>query len=210
MLLAGNLLGLLLSPLILSAFGWRALFYVFGLFGLPLLAMWLAAVPNGKPSSANNSTPIQHIASSSREAEQNERDGSSSSSSSSSTSSSPLRSSQSPESESSVAGLKGGLEQASNREKEGFQAEGSALRDEQGGGGQRTEGGASTSAAATQGEGVSVVQLMSKSATWAIIVVNIVNHFGYFIYLNWMPTYFVKVSPCKLQANGRTSEFLLF
>lgn len=42
---AGNLLGLLLSPLILQAYGWRALFYAFGLLGAPLLAFWLAAVP---------------------------------------------------------------------------------------------------------------------------------------------------------------------
>lgn len=38
------------------------------------------------------------------------------------------------------------------------------------------------------------LQLMGKSATWAIIVVNVVNHWGYFIYLNWMPTYFFRVS----------------
>lgn len=40
---------------------------------------------------------------------------------------------------------------------------------------------------------VSLWQMLSHPATWAIIIVNIVNHWGYFIYLNWMPTYFVKV-----------------
>lgn len=41
---------------------------------------------------------------------------------------------------------------------------------------------------------VGVRQLLSSSAVWAIIVVNIVNHWGYFIYLNWIPSYFYKVS----------------
>jgi hypothetical protein len=40
---------------------------------------------------------------------------------------------------------------------------------------------------------VGVVQLLRSSAVWAIIVVNIVNHWGYFIYLNWIPSYFYKV-----------------
>ena len=43
-------------------------------------------------------------------------------------------------------------------------------------------------------EPVGVVQLLRSSAVWAIIVVNIVNHWGYFIYLNWIPSYFYKVS----------------
>jgi hypothetical protein len=41
----GNLAGLALSPLLLAALGWRALFYVFGAVGAPLLALWLAVVP---------------------------------------------------------------------------------------------------------------------------------------------------------------------
>lgn len=55
----------------------------------------------------------------------------------------------------------------------------------------------SGSKAAAAGErdkgGVSVWRLLSHPATWAIIIVNTVNHWGYFIYLNWMPSYFVKV-----------------
>jgi MFS family permease len=42
---AGNLLGLAISPLILTKFGWRGLFCIFGIFGGPLLAFWVAAVP---------------------------------------------------------------------------------------------------------------------------------------------------------------------
>ena len=38
--LAGNLAGLALSPLLLVKYGWRSIFYVFGVLGLPLLAVW--------------------------------------------------------------------------------------------------------------------------------------------------------------------------
>jgi MFS family permease len=98
---AGNLLGLVLSPFILQKFGWRALFYVFGLAGAPLLLLWFSLVP------------------------------------------------------------------------------GAAARQQ----GQQAQ----------QAQQISVGTLLSKPATWAIIAVNFINHFGYFIYLNWMPTYFFKV-----------------
>jgi MFS family permease len=52
-LAAGNLVGLLLSPLLLANYGWRGLFFVFGILGAPLLALWLAVVPD-KPASALN------------------------------------------------------------------------------------------------------------------------------------------------------------
>jgi hypothetical protein len=42
---AGNLAGLLLSPILLVNYGWRALFLIFGLLGGPLLALWLSVVP---------------------------------------------------------------------------------------------------------------------------------------------------------------------
>lgn len=41
-------MGLLLSPLILQHYGWRALFYLFGLAGAPLLLMWALVVPGRK------------------------------------------------------------------------------------------------------------------------------------------------------------------
>jgi MFS transporter, ACS family, solute carrier family 17 (sodium-dependent inorganic phosphate cotransporter), member 9 len=50
-----------------------------------------------------------------------------------------------------------------------------------------------TSAAPADKAPVGVVRLLRSSAVWAIIIVNIVNHWGYFIYLNWIPTYFHKV-----------------
>jgi MFS family permease len=114
---AGNLVGLILSPIILLQFGWRALFYSFGLVGLPLVAYWLATVP---------SKPLQQ-----QEQQQQQQQAAPSSS----------------------------------------------------------EGGSGGSSR------VSIWRLMSHPATWAIILVNFVNHWGYFIYLNWMPSYFVKV--CK-------------
>lgn len=39
-------MGLLLAPIILQHFGWRALFYIFGLAGAPLLLLWAAVVPS--------------------------------------------------------------------------------------------------------------------------------------------------------------------
>jgi ACS family sodium-dependent inorganic phosphate cotransporter/ACS family sodium-dependent inorganic phosphate cotransporter-like MFS transporter 9 len=104
------LAGLILSPILLLQLGWRALFYIFGFLGGPLLAMWMAVVPDKVTTQA---------------------------------------------------------------------APGADTK-------------ASTPAA--PGSQVTPWTLMSKAATWAIIIVNIVNHWGYFIYLNWMPTYFVKVS----------------
>ena len=53
---------------------------------------------------------------------------------------------------------------------------------------------------------VGTLKLLSSKATWAIIVVNFVNHWGYFIYLNWMPSYFVRA----LGVDLRASSFLSF
>jgi predicted MFS family arabinose efflux permease len=117
--LAGNLLGLLLSPFILLTFGWRALFMVFGVLGAPLLAVWNASVPD-KPSPQQQQQKQQQLAS---------------------------------------APAPGG---------------------------------------AAGGKEVTLSRLMLHPATWAIIAVNFVNHWGYFIYLNWMPTYFSKVGVVRL------------
>jgi ACS family sodium-dependent inorganic phosphate cotransporter/ACS family sodium-dependent inorganic phosphate cotransporter-like MFS transporter 9 len=123
MLPAGNLVGLVLSPLILMQFGWKALFYTFGLLGLPLLAVWLAITPQiPKTAAADADADAQ----------------------------------------------------------------------------QQQEGSKSETSSSSKGEAVSVWKLLSHPATWAIIIVNIVNHWGYFIYLNWMPSYFSKVCCCCL------------
>lgn len=100
---AGNLLGLVASPLLLASYGWRALFLWFGFLGAPLLSIWLSVVPG----QATPSPPSQAA-----------------------------------------------------------------------GGERRRRPG--------------MLDLLGSSATWAIIVVNIVNHWGYFIYLNWMPSYFYR------------------
>jgi ACS family sodium-dependent inorganic phosphate cotransporter/ACS family sodium-dependent inorganic phosphate cotransporter-like MFS transporter 9 len=125
---------LVLSPLILLQFGWRALFYTFGLVGLPLLAIWLATAPK------------------------------------------PLAKPPAPSPPPAAAG--GTVEGAQ-------QAAAAAA----------TDTSSNSSKAVYEGDkgNVSVWRLLSHPATWAIIIVNTVNHWGYFIYLNWMPSYFVKV-----------------
>ena len=50
---AGNLVGLAVSPLLLSRFGWRGIFYIFGVLGAPMLIAWLALVPPDKPRASN-------------------------------------------------------------------------------------------------------------------------------------------------------------
>jgi ACS family sodium-dependent inorganic phosphate cotransporter/ACS family sodium-dependent inorganic phosphate cotransporter-like MFS transporter 9 len=136
---AGNLLGLLLSSLLLSTFGWRALFIAFGALGLPLLAFWNAVVPDkpdppSAPLSAMAGTPPSTL---------------------------PAR-----------------------RDVAQDTAQPGALD-------QPVRAAEASSASVPRGAGIK--ELLSSSATWAIVIVNIVNHWGYFIYLNWMPTYFVKV-----------------
>ena len=99
---SGNILGLLLSPFLIANYGWRSLFYVFGLMGLPVLLAWQRVVP------------------------------------------------------------------------------------EAGGG-----GAAATAARSSGGGGgIPISRLLSSPSTWAIFVANFVNHWGYFIYLSWLPTYF--------------------
>ena len=141
---AGNLLGLAISPVLMAALGWRALFLVFGVMGAPLLAVWLGVVPA-------RATLARQV----------------------------------PDSASARC---------------------------------------------------STLDLLRSSATWAIIVrpctqlpcnfaacssphhcrsetgrgtaqvVNIVNHWGYFIYLSWMPSYFHQALGLDL----RSSSFLAF
>jgi len=56
----GNLVGLVLSPLVIAAVGWKNLFVAFGLLGLPLLAFWNAVVvapPPLSPSPASSRAP---------------------------------------------------------------------------------------------------------------------------------------------------------
>ena len=99
----GNITGLLLSPLILSVAGWRAIFVVFGGLALPTVLLWASVMPSA-PRDSNTS------------------------------------------------------KEASSGES-GDRAQ--ALR-----------------------------LLLAHPPTWAIIFANFVNHWGYFIYLGWMPSYF--------------------
>ena len=125
-------MGLLLSPILLLQFGWRSLFSVFGMLGGPLIAFWMATVPDTAPGAAQKLLLRRAGAGGST----------------------------------SFGQARGGSGEAS------FRASGSS----------------------SPGTEVGVRELLSSSATWAIIIVNIVNHWGYFIYLNWMPSYFNAVS----------------
>jgi len=147
---SGNLVGLVLSPIILATLGWRALFYAFGLLGIPLLLIWSFVVPS---NSGGDSSSMSSKSSSS----------------------------------SSVVGevvyetdAFGGLKQM----------------------GETAVIHKSTSTTSTS---VSISRFLSEPATWAIIIANIVNHWGYFIYLNWMPTYFYKVLGMNLRASSYSS-----
>ncbi|KAL6765902.1 major facilitator superfamily domain-containing protein [Haematococcus lacustris] len=131
----GNLVGLVLSPLILLTWGWRWLFSIFGFMGAPLLLMWMTVVPNKPVLPASTPAPAPAAA---------------------------------------EPGLGGGS----------MVSQASMVTPRQ----------------------VTPASLLTHSATWAIIVVNVINHFGYFIYLNWMPTYFVKALGFDL----RSSSFMAF
>lgn len=122
---SGNLVGLLASPLIMATYGWRAIFYAFGLLGGPLLLLWSAVVPP---------PPAQQAA---------------------------------PAAAPGAQTLPKSSEQFSNT--------------------------------------VSFGAMLRNRAVWAIIFANFVNHWGYFIYLNWMPTYFYKVLGVDLRASALMS-----
>ncbi len=150
-LLAGNLAGLILSPLLLLSCGWRGLFLIFGALGLPMLLFWTKAVPDAPaaPTAAAAST------------------------------------NPSGPSQSQAAASQGG------DQKLGAPAAGTTAAPA------TAEGvpGADAAASAAAKPSIGAAQLLTSPATWAIIIVNVVNHFGYFIYLNWMPTYFNKAGP---------------
>ena len=141
-------MGLLLSPILLLQFGWRSLFSVFGMLGGPLIAFWMATVPDTAPGAAQKLLLQRAGAGGST----------------------------------SFGQARGGSGEASFR---ASPAPGSS---------------------SAPGAEVGVRELLSSSATWAIIIVNIVNHWGYFIYLNWMPSYFNAV---RLVARGHLIRPLL-
>eukprot|EP00892_Ulva_mutabilis_P007198 jgi/Ulvmu1/4850/UM020_0136.1 len=113
----GNLVGLALSPAIIAAHGWSALFLSFGFLGAPLLALWQAVAPH--PTSQQK-PPAADAASSS--------------------------------------------------------------------GGPRRQ--------------ASVGSLLRHPAVRAITVANVVNHWGYFIYLSWIPSFFSSMYGLDLQASA--------
>lgn len=131
---SGNLAGLLLSPLILQNYGWRALFYIFGLLGGPLLLLWNLVVP---PRPAPNVDQVKKVGTAASD---------------------------------DTLGIAGATPPAPEKK-----------------------------------EVVSFGAMLQNRAVWAIIVANFCNHWGYFIYLNWMPTYFYKVLGMDLRASSLMS-----
>eukprot|EP01025_Chloroclados_australasicus_P040585 TRINITY_DN4246_c0_g2_i1.p1 TRINITY_DN4246_c0_g2~~TRINITY_DN4246_c0_g2_i1.p1 ORF type:complete len:503 (-),score=43.12 TRINITY_DN4246_c0_g2_i1:171-1616(-) len=43
---SGNIAGLVASPFVIERFGWQAIFYMFGVLGLPVLLIWRSMVPD--------------------------------------------------------------------------------------------------------------------------------------------------------------------
>ncbi|KAL6769597.1 PHT4C [Auxenochlorella protothecoides x Auxenochlorella symbiontica] len=68
-----------------------------------------------------------------------------------------------------------------------------------GGGAQRARRGAGAV------RGHRLADLLGNSSVWAIIVATVVNHWGYFIYLNWMPTYFYRTLGLDLRSSSLLS-----
>ena len=93
----------------------------------------------------------------------------------------------------------GGLKAGNSRRSDSAaQAAGSSISDNlaelAGGAAAGAAGAGAAAAAGVEQSSGSTRKLLSHPATWAIILVNFVNDWGFFIYLNWMPTYFYKVS----------------
>ncbi|KAG2442479.1 hypothetical protein HXX76_002565 [Chlamydomonas incerta] len=209
---SGNLVGLVLSPLLLMTYGWRGLFMVFGVLGLPLLLFWLRAVPDvpaaaaaaagpgaPAPEAAKPAAPAAPAAAA-RAAAPNSPPGTSMSAINVSIN---YASTSIPVTEQAAAGLV-----ASNA------ASAAAAADAAAGPGPSSAAAAAAAtpaaaaaaaAPAAKKSDVTVAKLLTSSATWAIIVVNVVNHFGYFIYLNWMPTYFSKALGFDLRSSSFTA-----
>ena len=139
---SGNLAGLLLSPLIVQSMGWRALFYVYAVLGMPLLLLWYFIIPEDPRKKEMDDDASASRAMTSQE-------------------------------------LSAG---ADGYEKNSSAAEIARRMEDQ--------------------DDVSLTRLLKSSAVWAIIVANFANHWGYFMYLNWMPTYFFKAHAMDLRASS--------
>ena len=173
---AGNLLGLILSPLLLSALGWRALFLIFGVFGGPLLMLWQLMVPDAPPQQP--SAPQQPL-----QGQESAAGGQHP------THLAPLRSSPSTSELTAVASLEPVAGDAPSGSPAAGGRPGSAARDAA-----DAEAGPAApllSVPAASGAAVAVADsalpslrqrsvgvrlLLGSSAVWAIIVVNVVNH----------------------------------
>ncbi|GAX82958.1 hypothetical protein CEUSTIGMA_g10385.t1 [Chlamydomonas eustigma] len=254
----GNLLGLLLSPILLLQFGWRSLFLIFGLLGVPLLVMWMSTVPASAPNvgtdraaapsaSLTSSMPLSSVTAHAaglsppslsmphkapdtapqvvlhdaiKELEAQEADVQVSWDEVYSLE----LSSNGPPDTSHTATSTAGRELV--RTQSQIDSERSDLSDEpwfitavnnavhqtsspphSGDAEQWKPSGVDEALSVSSSpSSVSLSQLLSSSATWAIVIVNMVQNWGYFIFMNWMPTYFNTV----LGFDIHSSSFLSF
>jgi predicted MFS family arabinose efflux permease len=127
----GNLVGLALSPAIIAAQGWPALFLTFGCLGIPLLVLWWVFTPRSVTSN--------------------------------------------------MASAKSAQEQANSNS-------------------------ISSDTVAYSKSSPSLASFLRHKPVQAIIIANFVNHWGYFVYLSWIPSYFVRAFALDLKA----SSFLSF
>ncbi|GIL51685.1 hypothetical protein Vafri_7616 [Volvox africanus] len=180
---SGNLAGLILSPLLLMSYGWRGLFYVFGFLGLPLLFMWLKVVPD---SPASQTAAVAEPATATATA--------TATNTTASQSKTGVTRAEAPTA-SATAAVPAAAPAGSGAGSPHFGSSAATAGSSAG----------SSGTSATSGSDVSIGRMLTSSATWAIIAVNVVNHFGYFIYLNWMPTYFNKALGFDLRSSSFTA-----
>ena len=170
----GNLVGLVLSPLVIAAVGWKNLFVAFGLLGLPLLAFWVrhtetttrcrclykcACAVCLKIVFPVTHYPIQP-----------------------STHSPCTRTPCTPTPHASPPLLQNAVVVAPPPR----------------------PAPAAPDAAAPPAT-VSVARLIASPRTWAIVIANCVNHWGYFLFLNWLPAYFFRTLGLDLKASSLMS-----
>ena len=128
---SGNLVGLLASPPLLAAAGWRGLFYVGAGAGAPLLAAWLALVPRRKAGKGAPAVP-------------------------------------------GVPGAPAALA-------------------------------VPPPAPPPSLPPPTIPNFLRSRPVWAIIAANVANHWGYFVFLNWLPTFFSTVLGTDLRASAAWS-----
>ena len=193
----GNLVGLSLSPLIIRAYGWSSLFVVFGILGAPLLALWHRVLPSApaprdvpqqtakKQKTVDTSAPGSSSAGAQQDSWQGDSladrvgAGKQKPASTSGKSVSPVPPSAAVTPLTEPTALVGVPDPNPTAPVSG--PDSASVDDSH----DHLQPLAASSAAPT-----SLMVFLRHKATLAIVVANIVNHWGYFIFLSWIPVYF--------------------